>query len=334
MVYELESLNARMMLTLPELQEKKWKISVHIYMLNQGSFIQRVETVELSLQATIQDLERVLTPPQKNIVYDLRNHDFQKFPFNISKSKIIHVLWGKDSLHLNINILAYNNTVRIFPNTFQSLETVLAHAMKKNQVHLPLIYHPNNKPPPTWKQDLIQADLAFTFPNVPFSLHTSSTNEIFIMPKAVNVAFLPYCLEEAIALPPQGYREVLLTTVFSKLPFVNNQKNIEEFIVLGAPNIDPVTMAQILEGLLRNKPKSILPLTIYIVYQMGTIQIDPKTVLFTLDGKAYTYQDYFTRKQNYENRNILRQPYSRTQDGQFFLKNFETAYKTKLVCLM
>ena len=337
MVYELESLNARMMLTLRGLQEKKWKISVHIYMLNQGSFIQRVETVQLSLQATIQELERVLTPPQKNIVYDLRNHDFQKFPFNISESKIIHVLWGEDSLHLNINILAYNTTVRIFPNTFQSLERVLAHAirkyaMKKNQVHLPLIYHPNYEPPSTWKRDVIQADLASTFTDVPFRLHTSSTNEIFIMPKAVNVAFLPYCLEEAIALPPQAYREVSLTTAFSKLSFVNNHKNINEFIVLGAPNINPVTMAQILEGLLRNKPNTILPLTIYIVYQMWTTPIDPKTVLFTFAGKTYTYQDYLTRKQH----NILlhQPPYYRTQPGQSFLKHFETAYKTKLACLM
>ena len=156
------------------------------------------------------------------------------------------------------------------------------------------------------------------------------------MPEEVNVAFLPYCLEEAIALPPQAYREVSLTTAFSELLFLNNQQNIHEYKVVGAPKIpyDNPTMAQILEVLLRNKPNTILPPTIVIMYQMWTTPINPKTVLFTLDGKAYTYQHYLRSKQNYENRNILRQPYSRTQPGQFFLKNFETAYKTKLACLM
>lgn len=332
-VYALDYLNVRMNMTLHGLQQKKWKIKVHIYILQQHSFMKRMETVQLSLHAPMQALYRLMTRPE-NMVYEIRNHAFQSFTSNISNIK--HVLWGKDALDFNINILAYNDTVRIFPSTFQSLEKVLAYAMQNyvenNRVRLPINYHPNNPPPSTWKRDVIQADLAFTFPNVPFELHTSSTNEIFIMPKAVNVAFIPYCLEEAIALPPQGYREVSLTTAFSDLLFVSNHENINEFIVLGAPDIDPVTIAQILEELLRNKSNTILRLTIYIVYKMWTTPIDPKTVLFTLDGKAYTYQDYFTRKRH----NILlhQPPYSSTKHGQSFLKHFETAYKTKLACLM
>lgn len=156
------------------------------------------------------------------------------------------------------------------------------------------------------------------------------------MPTVINVAFLPYCLEEAVAIPPQASKKVLLKTAFFKLPFIqDHQDKVDEFIVVGVPNIpyDEPTMAQILEGLLRNKSTT-LPLTILILYQMWTTQIDPNTVLFTLNKQTYTYQDYLTSKQNYENHNILRQPYSRTQPGQFFLKNFETAYKTKLACLM
>jgi len=331
-VYALDYLNVRMNMTLHGLQQKKWKIKVHIYMLQQHSFMKRMETVQLSLHAPMQALYRLMTRPE-NMVYEVRNHEFQAFTSNISNIK--HVLWGKDALDFNINILAYNDTVRIFPNTFQSLEKVLAHAMQHTRVRLPINYHPNNPPPSTWKRDVIQADLASTFPNVPFRIY-SSNNEIFILPRAVNVAFLPYCLEEAVAIPPQAYREVSLKTAFSKLPFVqDHQKRVEEFIVLGASNIpyDEPTMAQILEVLLRNKPNTILPLTILILYQMWT-PIDPKTVLFTLNKQTYTYQHYLTSKQNYENHNILRQPYSRTKPGQFFLKNFETAYKTKLACLM
>ena len=72
-VYALDYLNVRMNMTLRELQQKKWKIKVHIYMLQQHSFMKRVETVQLLLHAPMQALYRLMKPPE-NMVYEIRNH--------------------------------------------------------------------------------------------------------------------------------------------------------------------------------------------------------------------------------------------------------------------
>lgn len=333
LVYALHYLNVRMNMTLRGLQQKKWKIKVHIYILQQNSFTKRIQTLQLSLQAPMQALYRQI-PPVDNMVYEVRNHEFQEFTSDVNE--INNVLWGMDPLDFNINILSYNNTVRVFPNTFQSLEmdAIRKYAMKIGPLRLPVTYHPNNPPPSTWKSDLIQAGLAAKFPNIPFTVHTSlQTNEVFVMPKKINVTFIPYCVEEALTIPGQGYKNVALTTLFTELPFLQeHEDNIDEFIILGAPTLssmyNDLTMAQILEFLLRTK-RSTLPPTIVFIYKIDK-EIDPKTKLFA----NYTYKDYLTSKQNHEKRNVLRQSFFRTRPGKFFLNQFETSRKTRLGCNM